>query len=56
MEEPPKMFEEPIGDKKETHERQSAKDGLQKNIEEIKKRDIKKNWLREKFDKWREND
>lgn len=47
------MPEEKIGDKKEGQEKQSAKDELQKNIEEIKKRDEKKNWLKEKFDVWR---
>jgi len=49
-----KMPQEPIGDKKEEREKQSANDELRKNIEEIKKRDDKKSWLKEKFDKWRE--
>lgn len=58
------MPQEPIGDKKPffaeaskgegEQEKQSAKDELQKNIEEIKKRDDKKSWLKEKFDYWRE--
>ncbi len=47
------MPQEPIGDKKESQEKQSAKDELQKNIEEIRKHDDKKNWLKEKFDVWR---
>ena len=49
-----KMPEEQIGDKKEEQKEQSAKSELQKNIEEIKKRDKPKNWLKEKFDAWRE--
>jgi hypothetical protein len=53
MEEGPKLTQKQIGDKKDVGEKQ-FKQELQKNIEEIKKRDIKKNLLKEKFDQWRE--
>ncbi len=56
MEEFPKMPQEPIGDKKEEEQKKSAKVELPENIVELKKREEKKNWLKEKWDKWREND
>lgn len=45
--------EEKIGDKKEEHKEQSAKDVLDRNIEEIKKRAKPRSWLGEKYDEWR---
>lgn len=50
------MPKEPIGDKKEEKQKQFAKVELPENLVELKEKDIPKNWLREKFDKWREND
>jgi hypothetical protein len=47
-----KMPEEEIGDKKE-EQKQSAKVELPEHLAELKKREKKKNWLKEKFDVWR---
>mgnify|MGYP001613415696 CR=1 FL=1 len=52
MEEFPQMPRQPIGDKKEEEKSFNAKS--KENVEELKKRDNKKNWLKEKFDAWRE--
>ena len=55
-EEGPKMPQEPIGDKKENEQKKSAKVEVPEHIAELIKRGEKKNWLKEKWDKWREND
>ena len=50
------MPQEPIGDKKENEQKKSAKVEGPEHIAELIKRGEKKNWLKEKWDKWREND
>ncbi len=49
------MPQEPIGDKKENGQKKFAKVELPEHIAELKKREEKKSWLKEKFDKWRDN-
>ena len=50
------MPEEQIGDKKEEEQKKSAKAEISDSIEQLKSKENKKNWLKEKWDKWREND
>ncbi len=48
------MPKEKIGDKKEKYQKKSAKAEMPHFVERLKKEDKPKNWLKEKFDKWRE--
>jgi hypothetical protein len=45
--------EEQSGDKKEKEKKSMSE--LEKNIEQIKGRENKKSWLKEKFDIWRDH-
>jgi hypothetical protein len=57
MEEPPKMFEEPISDKKENQEKKSAKVEMPDHLVPTKKEvEEKRSWLKKPYDVWREND
>lgn len=50
------MPQEQIGDKKEEQQKKSAKTEMHDFVQKLKEAEKPKNWLREKFDKWREND
>ena len=50
----PKMPQESIGNKKEEEQKKSAEAEIPEFVKQIKEAEKPKNWLKKKFDKWRE--